>query len=129
MTLSGKDVLFYSGIGFSVWLSGALEFRFGGRALFESGPLISVLSALFVAAAVCWIFRTTMRWGKARESQAVTVAVVMALPGLFGEAGRQLLFTWATGLQAKTEPAFAATLFFGNAVLLVYAVIRQQRAR
>lgn len=128
MTLSGKDLLIYSAIGFSVWLSGALEFRFAGGALFESGALVALLSAVFIAVGVCLIFRTTMRWRKSPESQAVTVAVTMALPGLFGEAARQLLFGWMTGLAPRTQPVFAATIFFGNAVLLTYAIIRQRRA-
>jgi len=73
------------------------------------------------------VFRTAMAWRKAPASQAVTIAVIMALPGLFGEAIRQLLFGWATGLATPTAPVFAATIFFGNGVLLTYAVIKQQR--
>ncbi|MBA2588805.1 MAG: DUF5367 family protein [Alphaproteobacteria bacterium] len=129
MTPDGRELSIYAAIGFSVWLSGAVEVWFAGRHLFESGAGVTLLSAIFIAVGVCWIFRSTMRWRKAPPSQAVTIAVAMALPGLFGEPGRQLLFGWATGLQARTQPAFAATLFFGNTALLAYAMFRQYRAR
>ncbi|HEY5338516.1 MAG TPA: DUF5367 family protein [Rhizomicrobium sp.] len=129
MALSDRDILIYAALGFSVWLSGVLEVRWFGQTLFESGALVSALAALIVAVAICLIFRTTMNWRGTVKSLSVTVAVVMALPGLFGEAARQLLFVWATGLKPQTEPAFAATIFFGNAVLLGYALFRQRNAR
>ncbi len=127
--LSNRDILIYAAIGFSVWLNGALTFWLGGTALFESGPLVSVLSAIGIAVAVCLVLRGTMRWRKGDPAQSVTVAVVMALPGLFGEAARQLVFPAATGLQPDTQPAFAAAIFFGNGVLLVYALWRALQAR
>jgi hypothetical protein len=113
MSLSNRDSLIYAALGFSVWLSGALEFRLFGGTLFQSGALV---------------FRATMRWRGTDLSKAVTVAVTMAVPGLFGEAGRQLAFGWATGLGLPTQPVFAATIFFGNAVLLTYAVVVQRSA-
>jgi len=124
--MTRRDVAIYAAAGFSVWLNGAVTFRLGGRFLFESGPWVTVLVAVVIAALVCLIFRTAMVWRKAPASQAVTVA--MALPGLFGEAARQLVFGWATGLPASAQPAFAAVMLFGNAVLLTYAVVRARRA-
>ena len=47
--LSDRDILIYAAIGSSVWLNGALTFWLGGTALFESGPLVSVLSTIGVA--------------------------------------------------------------------------------
>ena len=126
--MSRRDSILLALIGLSVWLSGAVEFRYGGRYLFERGAWVAALSALFIAVAVCFIFRSAMRWFKAPRHQAVTVAVLMSLPGLFGEALRQLLFGWATGLQPQTQPVFAATLFAGNAVLLSYALWTARRA-
>ncbi len=127
--LSDRDILIYAAIGFSVWLNGALTFWLGGTALFENGPLVSVLSTIVVAIAVCMVLRGTMTWRKADSAQSVTVAVVMALPGLFCEAARQLVFPLATGLQPMTQPAFAAAIFFGNGVLLAYAVWRARQPR
>lgn len=119
---TGRDLSLYALVGFSVWASGAVEFRYAGRFLFESGWLVSVISAAVISVAVCLIFRSALKWRGTPRDHAVTVAVTMALPGLFGEAARQLLFGWATGLAAQTQPVFAATMLFGNAVLFAYAL-------
>ena len=122
--LCDRDIQIYAAVGFSVWLNGALTFRLGGRALFGNGPWVLLLVAVFIALAVCLIYRSTMRWRKSDMTQAVPVAVVMLLPGLFGEVARQLVFSWATGLKPDSQPAFVATILFGNAVLLTYALWR-----
>ncbi|MEO8927761.1 MAG: DUF5367 family protein [Caulobacteraceae bacterium] len=108
-------------------MNGAVTFRLGGRVLFENGPLIVLLVALVIAVLVCLAFRLAMNWRKTEPSRAVTAAVVMALPGLFGETARQVVFRQATGLRVKDAPAFAAVIFFGNAVLLTYAVVLARR--
>ena len=127
-SISNKDMLTYALAGLGVWLNGAVTFRLGGRILFENGPPVSVVAAIAVAVAVCLVLRVTMAWRKAPDSQAVAIAVIMALPGLFGETVRQLVFPWATGLQPATAATFAATIFFGNAVLLTYALFKARRA-
>ncbi len=125
--MSNRDRLIYAAVGLSVWLNGAVTFRLGGRFLFESGPLVCVLVGLVIAALVCVAFRATLAWRKGRLADAVTVAVVMALPGLFAETARQIVFPWATGLAVQTAPAFDAVIFFGNAALLAYALILARR--
>jgi len=127
--MTNKNILIYFIAGLGVWLNGAVTFRLGGRILFESGPLVSMIVAVAIAIAVCLVLRVTMTWRKAEESDAVTIAVIMALPGLFGETARQTVFSWATGLPVDAAPTFDAAIFFGNAVLLTYAVIKARRAR
>jgi hypothetical protein len=124
-----RDVWIYALVGFCVWLSGAVNFRLGGTWLFESGPWVTTVAALIIALLVCLIFRSTLRWRGTSETDALTVAVVMLLPGLFGEAMRQIVFHWATGLKSTTQPAFAASVIFGNSVLMTYALWKQWRAR
>jgi hypothetical protein len=70
--------------GFAVWLVGAILFRLGGHVLFESGTWVLLVAALSTAVSVCFLLGATMGWRNAPASSAVTVAVVMALPGLFG---------------------------------------------
>jgi hypothetical protein len=127
--LTNRDMTIYAVIGLGVWLNGAFTFRLGGAFLFESGPLISVAVALFVAVAVCLIFRSAMRWRGTKESEALTVAITMLLPGLVGEAVRQSVFHWATGLPVQAAPRFSAIMFLGNSALIAYALIRARRAR
>jgi hypothetical protein len=118
----------YAGVGFAVWLIGAVMFHFGGHLMFESGPAVFVLCAIGVAVSVCVLLRATMDWRKARPSDAVTIAVIMALPGLFGDTGYILAFPTLTGLGAAAAGPFAALIVFGNAALLTYALIRAGRA-
>lgn len=127
--MTRKDTAIYVIGGLSVWLNGAVTFRLGGRFLFENGPWVTALVGIVIAALVCLIFRAAMDWRKAPAAEAVTVAVLMALPGLFGEAARQLVFGWATGLPPSAQPDFAAVILFGNAVLLSYALVRSRGRR
>lgn len=127
--LTDRDMAIYAAIGLGVWLNGALTFWLGGSFLFEGGAPTSVAVALFIAIAVCLIFRSTMRWRGTKESEALTVAITMLLPGLFGEAARQSVFHWATGLPVQAAPRFSATMFLGNGVLIAYALFRARRAR
>jgi len=125
--MSRRDILIYAIAGLGVWLNGAITFRLGGRILFENGPVVVAIVAVVIAALVCAALQVAMSWRKARASDAVTIAVVMALPGLFGEAARQVVFPWATGLKVSDAPAFDAVIFFGNAVLLTYAVAKARQ--
>jgi hypothetical protein len=111
-------------IGFLVWLSGAVMFRFGGHLMFESGPLVLTLSALGIAGSVCLLLRSIMTLRKAPIHQSVEIAVAMALPGLLGDVGYILAFHAITGLSQETAGAFAAVVIFGNAALLAYALVR-----
>jgi hypothetical protein len=127
--MSRREALIYGAAGLSVWLNGAVAFRLGGRMLFAHGPAVTLAVALVIAALVCLALRATMAWRKADASQSVEIAVIMALPGLFGEAARQVVFPWATGQPADLGPPFAAVIFFGNAALMTYALVRARRAR
>ncbi len=127
--MSNRDTMIYALVGFSAWVNGAIGFRLGGRILFQSGPFVVVCVAIVIAVLVCGVFQGTFSWRKAERSEAVTVAVIMALPGLFAETARQLVFQPATGLSVGDAPTFAAVIFFGNAVLLTYAVLIARRGR
>lgn len=125
--MSARETALYAAIGFLVWLSGAVLFRLGGALMFESGPWILLAAAIGIAVSVCFLLKATMDWRKAAD--AVTIAVVMALPGLFGDVGYVLGFAQITGLQPVTAGPYAALIIFGNACLLAYALVRARRAR
>ena len=99
-------------------------FRFGGHLMFESGPWMVVVSALGIATSVCVLLNTAMAWQGATSVQAIFVAVMMALPGLFGDVAYISGFSAITGLQPLTIAPFAAVLIFGNATLLAYALFQ-----
>ena len=126
--MTNRDYWIYALVGLGVGVNGAITFQIGGRFLFENGPLAAAATAIGVAIAVCLAFRFTLGWRRTAEVHAVTVAVVMALPGLFGEAARQLVFGWATGLSPAEAPVFDAVIFFGNGALMTYALIKARRS-
>ena len=127
--LTTVDMLVYAAIGLAVWINGAVTIRLGNSWLFENGPFVTGFVTIFIALAVCAIFRSTMRWRGTARTEALTVAVCMLLPGLFCEAARQSVFGWATGLAIASAPRFSAIMFFGNGVLIAYALITERWAR
>lgn len=127
--MTGKELGVLAALGFGVWLGGAVTFRFGGGLLFENGPILLAASAVGIAVTVCILLRSIMTWRKAPVAEAVTVAVAMALPGLFGDVAYTLAFAPITGLQPVTAGPYAALILFGNACLLAYALWLQRRAR
>lgn len=122
--MTRREMGLFALLGLGVWLQGAVMFRLGGRVMFESGPWVLLLSGAGIALSVCVLLRTVMIWRKAPASQAVLVAVIMALPGLFGDVAYISAFSWFTGLNPTTAAPFAAMIIFGNAVLLTYALVR-----
>ena len=122
--MTRSEALIFAATGFVVWLVGAVMFRFGGRLLFESGLWVLLAAAISTAFSVCFLPSATMGWRKAPASRAVIIAVVMALPGLFGDAVYALAFHQITGLAQSSAGAFAALVIFGNAALLAYALVR-----
>ncbi len=122
--MTSRESAIYALIGFGVWLSGAVLFRLGGALIFESGPAILLASALGVALSVCFLLKATMDWRKAALADAVTIAVVMALPGLLGDVAYILAFHEVTGLSPLTAGPYAALIIFGNAALLAFALWR-----
>lgn len=127
--MTRQETTLYALLGFAVWLSGAVMFKFGGKFLFESGPWVLLASAIGIAASVCFLLKATMDWRKAALGDAVTIAVVMGLPGLLGDVVYILAFPQITGLKAETAGPYAALIIFGNAALLGYALFRARRAR
>ena len=122
--MTQRDAVIFALTGFVVWLVGAVMFRFGGHLLFESGSWVLLAASLGTAVSVCLLLNVTMAWRKAPAANAVLVAVVMALPGLFGDAAYSLAFHAITGLDQAAAGAFAALVIFGNAALLAFAIVK-----
>ena len=122
--MSRRELSLFAVLGFGVWVSGAVMFRLGGRLLFESGTFALALSGVAIAVTVCLLLNGVMGWRKAPASQALVVAVVMALPGLFGDVAYVLVFSIVTGLPAAAAGPYAAIVIFGNAALLAFALYR-----
>jgi hypothetical protein len=126
--MTAREMTTLALLGFGIWLSGAVMFRFGGGVMFENGPWVVAASALGIALSVCLLLSSIMGWRKVPASQAVTAAVVMTLPGLFGDVAYVLAFQRITGLGGEAAAAYAAVVIFGTAALLAYALWLARRA-
>jgi hypothetical protein len=120
--MTAKEMTTLSLLGLGIWLSGAVMFRFGGGVMFENGPWVLAASGVGIALSVCLLLSSIMGWRRTPASQAVTAAVVMTLPGLFGDVAYVLAFHAITGLAATTAAAYAAVVIFGTAALFAYAL-------
>src|SRR5512140_1052136 len=127
--MTTKEMTTLSLLGFGIWLSGAVMFRFGGALMFENGPWVLAASGVGIAFSVCLLLSSIMGWRKTPADQAVTAAVVMTLPGLFGDVAYVLGFHQITGLAAATAGPYAAVVIFGTAVLFLYALFLARPAR
>ncbi len=125
--MTNRETLTLALIGFGIWLSGAVTFRFGGALMFESGLPILLAVGVGVGLSVCMLLRSIMGWRKIDGSHALTAAVVMTLPGLLGDVAYILNFSALTGLKPETAGPFAAVLIFGTAMLLGYGLIVARR--
>jgi hypothetical protein len=119
-----RELWLLSLIGFSIWLSGAVTFRFGGHMMFETGTAAVALSAFAIAMSVCLLLRAVMDWRKVPIGRSVLVAVVMTLPGLFGDVVYVTWFHALSGLRPATAATYAGVVIFGTAVLYLYALVR-----
>lgn len=120
--MTPREMTTLSQLGFGVWLTGAVMFRFGGALMFENGPWVLAASGAGVALSVCLLLSTIMGWRRTPRAQAVTAAVVMTLPGLFGDVVYVLGFHRITGLSPATAGPYAAVVIFGTAALFAYAL-------
>jgi hypothetical protein len=126
--MTTKETALLAAMGFGIWLSGAVGYRFGGALMFEKGPLVLALVALGMAVSVCLLLRATMDWRKIPAAQSATVALIMTIGGLLGDVIYIADFSGITGLKPTTAGPFAAVLIFATAVLYLYALVRAARA-
>ena len=125
--MTGRETTTLAILGFGIWLSGAVMFRFGGALMFENGRWVLAASGAAVALSVCLLLSSIMGWRKVPAAQAVTAAVVMTLPGLFGDVAYILGFQRITGLSPATAGPYAAVVIFGTAALMAYALWLSRR--
>jgi len=120
--MTNREMTTLALLGFGIWLSGAAMFRLGGALMFETRPWVLAASGAGIALSVCLLLSSIMGWRKVPAAQAVTAAVVMTLPGLFGDVAYILAFHEITGLSPATAGPYAAVVVFGTAALMAYAL-------
>ena len=123
------DKLLFLFCGIAIWVLGTLWYRFRGPLVFETTSLrywSNFIAVPIASAAVC-ILLLRLRHISAPDWAAAMLLI--ALPGMFGEAILLTRFTnFMPAMQAATGGRYAAPLFASYAVVLTIAEIVTLRA-
>jgi hypothetical protein len=116
--------------GLIFWTAGTLWYRVRGPAVFETTSLrywINFVATPIVSALVCILI---LRWRSIPAPDWASAALLIALPGMFGEA---LLLSNFTLFMPKMQPIsagrYGAFLFAAYALFLTIAEIVTLRAK
>lgn len=127
MKSNDRVLLLFFGIAF--WVAGTLWYRARGAAVFETTSLrywINFVVVPVASAAVCVLI---LRWRRVPAPDWASAALLIALPGMFGEA---LLLSRFAVFMPRMQPAsagkYAAFLFAAYALFLTIAEIVTLRA-
>jgi len=120
-------LLLLFGLGF--WTAGTLWYRQRGHLVFETTPLrfwINFALTPIVSAAVCLVI---LRWRQIPPTSWSAAALLIALPGMFGEAILLTHFAiWMPTMQPASAGRYAAFLFAAYALVLTIAEVVTLRA-
>ena len=128
METSENILLFLFGLAF--WTVGTLWYRARGSAVFESTSIhywISFAVTPILSAVICVLI---LRWRHIPAPQWASAALLISVPGMFGEA--LILSSFAhfmPRMQAASAGKYGAFLFAAYALFLTIAEIVTLRAR
>jgi hypothetical protein len=124
-----SDNLLFAGFGAAFWVVGTIFYQLRGPQVFESGSQrywINFVLTPVVTAAICIVL---LRWRHVPAAEWSSAALLIALPGMFGEAA--LLSRFATlmpRMRPETAGKYGAFLFATYALFLTIAEIVTLRA-
>lgn len=123
------DSIVLFGSGLAVWIVGTIYYAYRGTALLESSSLrywISFLVSPIVSAAICIAI---LRWRQIPASHWASGMLLLAIPGMIGEALVLSKFsTFMPRLQETSTGRYGAFLFATYAVVLSIAEVVTLRA-
>ncbi len=124
-----NDKLLFLLFGAAFWVIGTIFYQSRGPQVFESGSQrywINFVLTPIVTSVICVLI---LRWGHVPATEWASAALLIALPGMFGEA--LLLSCFATlmpRMHPETAGKYGAFLFATYAVFLTIAEIVTLRA-
>jgi hypothetical protein len=119
-----SDNLLFVGFGAAFWVVGTIWYEWRGPQVFESTSQrywINFVLTPIVTAAICMVI---LRWRHVPAAEWASAALLIALPGMFGEA--VLLSRFATlmpRMRLETAGKYGAFLFATYALFLTIAEI------
>ncbi len=111
-------------LGFAFWLIGTLWYELRGPMVFETTSLrywINFIVTPVASAAVCILI---LRWREIPAPEWASAALLIALPGMFGEAMLLSKFsTFMPRMQSSSAGRYGAFLFVAYALFLTISEI------
>ncbi len=118
------DKLLFLFFGVAFWVIGTIWYELRGPHVFESGNLrywINFAITPIVTAVICILL---LRWRHVLAAEWAAAALLIALPGMFGEAVLLSRFaTFMPRMHPETSGKYGAFLFATYAVFLTIAEI------
>ena len=118
------DKLLFLFFGVAFWVIGTIWYEMRGPHVFESGNLrywINFVITPIVTAVICILL---LRWRHVLAAEWAAAALLIALPGMFGEAVLLSRFaTFMPRMHPETAGKYGAFLFATYAVFLTIAEI------
>jgi hypothetical protein len=119
-----NDKLLFVLFGAAFWVVGTIWYQWRGPQVFESGSQrywINFVLTPIVTAAICMII---LRWRQVPAADWASAALLVALPGMFGEAALLSRFaTFMPRMHPETAGKYGAFLFATYALFLTIAEI------
>jgi len=119
-----NDKLLLILFGAAFWVAGTIWYQWRGPQVFESGSQrywINFVLTPVVSAAICILI---LRWRQVPAGDWASAALLIALPGMFGEAWLLSRFAqFMPRLQPETGGKYGAFLFATYALFLTIAEI------
>jgi hypothetical protein len=117
-------------LGCAFWIAGTILYRYRGHGVFESseqGYWINFVITPVVTAAICILI---LRWRQIPAADWGSAALLLALPGMFGEAVLLSRFAaFMPRMRPETAGRYGAFLFATYALFLTIAEVVTARAR
>lgn len=119
-----NDKLLFVLFGAAFWVVGTIWYQWRGPQVFESGSQrywINFVLTPIVTVAICMII---LRWRQVPAADWASAALLIALPGMFGEAALLSRFaTFMPRMRPETAGKYGAFLFATYALFLTIAEI------
>lgn len=118
------DKMLLLGVGIVFWIGGTILYEFRGTHVFESGSQrywINFVLTPTVTSAICILI---LKWRHLPAADWGSAALLLALPGMFGEAALLSRFAaWMPRMRPETAGRYGAFLFATYALFLTIAEI------
>jgi Family of unknown function (DUF5367) len=127
--MRGREMVLLLGFGVIFWVAGTLWYEWCGPQVFDTTPArywINFILTPIVTAAICILI---LRWRHIVASQWAIAMLLIAIPGMIGEAALLSHFSaWMPRMRETSAGRYGAFLFAAYALVLGVAEIVALRA-